>query len=224
MNRPNKKAQIISDKKNLPDNILTEHSYPPNTDIAWWRTQLSERARMYNYPEDDGDPVLRAIYTPGYYPALVEPITVGYARHLEYRAKSIREAFPRDRDAAQKEFNAIKTIQACVGVNLYASDKALVRSFLKCVHELREQKSILPATKPVTERKIKKLEEYKVLSVLDLLIWEKKENTRIKRSLFADMIFNYSKGERELVDTIIPFSKEAIRPMFLEEMSSLEDS
>jgi hypothetical protein len=111
---------------------------------------------------------------------------------------------------------------AYFSVDLTASNEALVRDFLKEIDEARLVKSVKVSVKPVTNNKLSKLREYRIIPLLTLMLWEELTDSKIKNSVLSMVLFpDGSKGERELIETIIPFAKTSITIAFSKELSSL---
>ncbi|EAR62906.1 DUF6387 family protein [Neptuniibacter caesariensis] len=111
-----------------------------------------------------------------------------------------------------------------IKVDLEYPDTALIEAFKQHLSDARnalETKPIIPTK--ITHQKMKKLYEYKVLAILDLRIWELEHNVRIKKSTLAAKVFDGSKGEKELIESVLPFVDQACTPAFLESLSLLPE-
>lgn len=247
-----KSGKFIKNVSELKDFDLSKYLSDKDQPVGWWVEQLKDRSSTIAYFDEDFIDAemstnvyfdwdrMQYHYEIGIYTGddkldLISPIRMGEAsRYLD----ELKHRYgPRVIYGEEEYVPSMNDIEAEKGqyfpksgyfkVDLSGSNESLLREFEKLLKQLRVKMDSPPppTSLNVTEAKLGKLKNYRILAVLDLIIWQYENNVRIKKSTFAHAVFPdlADKGERELTDTIIPFAKRSITPEFILNLMSLKD-
>lgn len=102
-----------------------------------------------------------------------------------------------------------------LAVDLSVSNKALIEQF-KAHLEIMRARHPSTRKKPITSDKIKKLANYNVLAILDLLLFEQIAGRQLVRKDMAELLgIDY----QTLVETRMPFALNAVSDEFLSDLA-----
>ena len=93
-------------------------------------------------------------------------------------------------------------------IDLNHSDQEIIEQFVYRLRSLRERFEIPDSPRLYKQRKgdRDKIFRYKIVQLLDLMMWEKLEETQIKKSVLMAFLFPEGRyGEKEYYNTIMPF-------------------
>lgn len=146
----------------------------------------------------------------------------------EAKFEALREVISRQIELTKKHLDSGKVYFSEVSKNDHLlcnvdlagfSDTELVEHFQKSLVEWRELLGVPePKRKISTPSVVGKLEEFRIIPLLDLLIWELRNNARIKKSILAGLLFpDNENGNSELESgkgKVMKFLNKVMAPNF----------
>ncbi|AYM87331.1 DUF6387 family protein [Pseudoalteromonas agarivorans] len=146
----------------------------------------------------------------------------------EAKIEALREVISKQIELAKKHFDSGKIYFSEVSKNDHVlcnidlagfSDAELVAHFQKSLVEWRELLGVPePERKVSTPSTIQKLKAFRIIPLLDLLIWELENDVKIKKSILAGLLFHdFENGNAELESgkgKIMRFLDKVMAPNF----------
>lgn len=116
-------------------------------------------------------------------------------------------------DLSYNEFRKLlvsKSNNYSFSTNLNFSDNAIIEEFkqhLKFLRQITRRKSIFNKPKEF----IKKIKQYKIIQLMDLILWAKLNNYTLEKNMLDQLLYRNGSFENDrLTDTILPLSKSLL--------------
>ncbi|WP_415911631.1 DUF6387 family protein [Neptuniibacter sp. QD37_11] len=111
---------------------------------------------------------------------------------------------------------------AFLSIDMTLPNNKIIEQFKQLLPKYRKALGITATSRKDTDVKMYDLKKYKILAIIDLLIWEEENNKTINRQLLVNSVYGpYGiVQDRGLSQTVIPLAREAVDESFLKILES----
>ena len=111
--------------------------------------------------------------------------------------------------------------EANISINLNAPDYQILQELKQLLPGYRKELKARTPRKLFKQTDLRKILEYKIIPLSDLILWSKAEKKSISLNILADALFpDGSKDEEDIRKTVIPFMEKVISEQYVKEWES----